>query len=496
VKARLTEVAWNGEFYTHHVPEDPGVVRDLGVDQSRQVSLSNAYALNRSIDHDQCAAIIRTYQRIRDEMPDTSPGEFFQIYPPFERGFGGHGSKWHYMNGGVTTIVAGELSHGAFEHGFEEYGADILTRVHRWGEGHGGYLHCTYRGAMPDPPERTFEVVDLSELANADLSGEGAGGVPGWTSEGENDLANMPVGPQTWHDVPFEVIDPASNGRRAVIALSGRDGYPAERSIPVGRTVASAWFLHTAAGENPVGVLEWRYADGSCESEYVMKRRHLDGWWLPSDPPAGRQRNPIAKVAWWGPNAVFPNVGTYVCGFDNPHPDREVAELVLRAAENGSFWMILGITLCDAPVFFMPDGLSFGIPDNWGAAAVLYALVEGLAGVKDTGVAFSQALLAPRWAAAGVGGAEATIRYRASDGYLAYSYAREEDAIRLEVAGTAEKIDLRVLLPKGHEAASATVNGGPAECRVVTVESSVYAAVPLDGPGANDVAIRLTRTDG
>jgi hypothetical protein len=491
IKERLDKVAWNGEFYTHHVPEDPAVVRDLGVDQSRQVSLSNAYALNRGIDHDQCVAIVRTYRRIREEMPPTSPGEFYQIFPPFERGFGGHGDKWHYMNGGVTTIVAGELSHGAFEHGFEQYGADILNRVHGWGRAHGGYLHCTYRGAMPEPPVRTFEPVDLTGLANADLSGEGAGGVPGWTSEGENDLANMPVGSQRWHDVPFEVIDPAQNGRRAVIAVSSRDGYLAECSIPVGRRTASIWLLHTAAGENPVGILEWRYADGTRESEYIMKGRHLDGWWLPREPRAGRGHGPAARVAWWGPNAVFPNVGTYVCGMDNPRPDREVSELVLRAAENGSFWMVLGITLCDAPAFFMPDDLSFGIPDNWGAAAVLYALLEGLAGVKDTGVAFDSALLAPRWEAAGVAEAEATVRYRASDGYLAYRYARDDDVIHVDAAGTAQETDLRVLLPQGREASSVSVDGESVEWERVTVESSVYAAVPLSGPAARSVEVRL-----
>jgi hypothetical protein len=492
IKQRLDDVAWNGEFYTHHVPEDPDLVRDLGVDQSRQVSLSNSYALNRGIEHEQCTAIIRTYQRIRDEMPDTSPGEFYQIYPPFERGFGGHGSKWHYMNGGVTTIVAGELAHGAFEHGFEQYGADILRRVHAWGRDHGDYLHCTYMGAMPETPERTFEPLDLSAAANADLRGEGAEGVPGWTGEGENDLANMPVGSQSYHEVPFEVVDPAQNDRRAVVAVSSRDGYLSECAIPIGRQAASAWFLHTAAGQNPVAILEWRYADGSRESEYVMKGRHLDGWWLPKEPHAGRGRGAIAKVAWWGPNAVFPNVGTYVCGFDNPHPEKEVSQLVLRAAENDSFWMVLGLTLCDTSVFFMPDGLSFGIPNNWGAAAVLCALVEGLAGVKDTGVTFDRALLAPRWEAAGVGEATATIRYPASDGYLAYRYRREGNSLRVDVAATAAETDLRVLLPEGLDAESVLVDGEAVDWEHVTVESSAYAAVPLQGLSGKSVEIRLS----
>ena len=51
--------------------------------------------------------------------------------------------------------------------------------------------------------------------------------------------------------------------------------------------------------------------------------------------------------------------------------------------------MILGVTLSDAPVFLPPrNDLSTGMPNNWGAAALVYALIGGLAGVKDTGIAF------------------------------------------------------------------------------------------------------------
>jgi hypothetical protein len=115
---RLDDVAWNGRFYTHHVTEDPEFERDLGVDQSRQVSLSNAYALNRTANHEQCVAIIREYQRIREEMPETAPAEWYSIYPPFPKGFERHQPLWGYVNGGVLTLVAGELARGAFEHGF------------------------------------------------------------------------------------------------------------------------------------------------------------------------------------------------------------------------------------------------------------------------------------------------------------------------------------------------------------------------------------------
>ncbi len=45
--------AWNGDFYTHWIAENPEYKPDVGVDMSSQVSLSNAYALNRGISHEQ-----------------------------------------------------------------------------------------------------------------------------------------------------------------------------------------------------------------------------------------------------------------------------------------------------------------------------------------------------------------------------------------------------------------------------------------------------------
>ncbi|MCL1887592.1 MAG: hypothetical protein FWF96_01815, partial [Kiritimatiellaeota bacterium] len=77
IRERLDKLAWNGEYFRHHVPEDTTIVRDFGVDHEALVSLSNAYAVNRGITHKQVTAIVATYERLRREMPETSPGEWF-----------------------------------------------------------------------------------------------------------------------------------------------------------------------------------------------------------------------------------------------------------------------------------------------------------------------------------------------------------------------------------------------------------------------------------
>jgi hypothetical protein len=117
-------MAWNGKFYTHFIDEDPTVKRNLGVDEKSQIAQSNAYSLNRDIRPDQQKAIIETYLNLKNNLPVGSPGEWYAIYPPFQRGFGSHGEIWQYMNGGVGGHVAGELALGAYHAGYEQYGTD------------------------------------------------------------------------------------------------------------------------------------------------------------------------------------------------------------------------------------------------------------------------------------------------------------------------------------------------------------------------------------
>ena len=467
LEERLNNLAWNGNFFTHWIPENADYRPDVGVDPSQQVSLSNAYSLNRGIAHDKCVAILQTYQRIRREMPASSPGEFYGIYPPFAKDFTRNipGEVWEYVNGGVLSLVAGELAHGAFEHGFEEYGADILRREKSVAERYRGYLPVTLRGKAIETPRRSFRKVNLRSVANGDF-GPGAPGVPGWTGEPGRGLAGLPTGAQEFQEVPFDVIDPASNGRRTCMVLAPSPGYATEAAVAVQAKASSVYLLHAAAGsDRTVGTLTLRYADGTSYSEYVELEKNVGSWWEPHDSRykrEGPRTHDRLRVAWHKASGGLPDLGVTAAGFDNPHPDREIARLEFTAGVGNSKWMVLAATLSDAPVFFAPyDDLSTGIPDGWGAAAVLFALVEGLAGVKDVGTAFDPVLIAPRWPAAGVNEAEATVKYPASGGYCRYQYHyfAEEDTITLEFTGSTEEFNIEVMLPQGRRVKAVKLDG-------------------------------------
>ena len=129
LRAAMNEVCWNGRFYTHFVKITPVTI--AGVDEADQLSLSNPMAINRgAADHAQAVSIIREYQRRRAE--GRAFAEWFSIDPPFPDGIFGDERlvRGAYVNGGIMPLVGGELARAAFEHGFEPYGVDILSRYH------------------------------------------------------------------------------------------------------------------------------------------------------------------------------------------------------------------------------------------------------------------------------------------------------------------------------------------------------------------------------
>ncbi len=501
IRKRLNKISWNKKFFTHHVPEDKSFKRDFGTDESKQVSLSNAYALNRGIDSKQCSGIIKTYQEIRGDMPAGSPGEFYQIYPPFQKGFSDHNGKWEYMNGGVTTIVAGELAHGAFENGFEKYGADILDRMVRWGEGHEGYFPCCLRGdKVPDNVSAKFAEIDLRRSANADFRGtdEKNPSPVGWLNEGENDLSGMPVGKMKFQNVPFDVIDPSKNGRRACIGISTRKLYSREVSLEIGKKAESVYFLHALAGGHSLaGWATIEYSDGDKFVQYMENRSQIGRWFMPQDSvfADGEKKfiSPDLRVAWRGKNAKFDNVGVYLYGMNNPRPEKVIEKITFTASETGNVWLVLGMTLSDSPVALPRTDVSFGIPDNWGAGAVVYALVEGLVGIKDTGVSFDKVKISPSWVAAGTKSAEVCITYPASGGYAAYEYSADKNGITILSASSAQESEFEILIPENRMPGKLFIDSRKIKYKMRKTGESVYACFSLQGVSAKSIGLELIR---
>jgi hypothetical protein len=476
---RLTALTWNGKYFTHFIEEDPNVKRNLGVNEKSQIAQGNMYSLNRGLTHDMNVAIIKTYLDLRTKLPVGSPGEWYSIYPPFEKGFGHHDEKWQYMNGGMAGHAMGEMARGAYENGYETYASSIMDTMLMLIKKYGNRLWFAYTGSIPPPPpEPTFRMIDISDKANMDIWDKGGKGVFTWMDAGQssgNDMRGLPVGAQRFNNIPFNVIDPGKNQRRAVAAVSTKKGFPLQIEIPVNDTAASVYLLHSSSDnipDNVAGAISFIYEDGSKTSRYLFKGKEITNWWFSS------LENDYAGVAWYGPNLRSTKVGVCWAAIDNPFPYKKINKLIFDAPLEGGIYAVLGVTLSDQKHYVRPKGESFGGPDNWAAANGMAALVEGLAGVKNEGLAFDKVKFSPRWTSASVDSVNVTVQLSASKAYVAYQYHHNTEKKELEIiiTGSGNEINNHILLPQNCVGVkSVFVDGQPVNFTLSKIENSSYA---------------------
>jgi hypothetical protein len=169
LRDRMNEVCWNGFFYTHFVKTSD--VEIAGVNEASQLSLSNPMAINRGVTtHEMATGILREYMQRRETT--SAFAEWFSIDPPFPDGIFGDEKLvgGAYVNGGIMPLVGGELAKAALEHGFEEYGVDILKRYHQMISEAGE----TYLWYFPDGSPATVETSTSPEAEPTDGWGSSA----------------------------------------------------------------------------------------------------------------------------------------------------------------------------------------------------------------------------------------------------------------------------------------------------------------------------------
>ena len=475
IRERLDALVWNGSFFRQRVEEDKSVVRDFGVDLDSQMAMSNLYALNRGIRQEQKDAIVAAYRALRDALPPGSPGEWYSVYPPFEKPFSRDCAKWEYMNAGVHAHAAGELVRGAFECGHEDYAVDVLERLRGIAlRTKGRILKFAYTGAHEAPPPAPeYTCVDLSRIANMDIlvGADGSHGVDWMLSSMPFDMANLPPGERMAGGSPWRVLDRATTGGRVVAAIGRSPLLPDRIAVPLNGATAGAFRLaHCTADhrEDPMAALmRICYADGGVEETGLYQGRHVDNWWYVS-----KAETATGGVFWKGPCAGAVGMGLVWCEVRNPHPGRPIDRLEFERVFDGTVYALVALTLCSAPVWEPKPFESYGGPDNWSGGLVMAGLQEGLVGVRQESgsAAFERLCVSPRWAETDVSEVECTTRLAASNGYVAYRLTLDRAARRIsgEITTGAKTLALRLLLPRDAGAEVAfSVNGAPAACRIV-----------------------------
>ena len=126
LRERIMKYLWTGNFFRHFLSLDEV---DYGVDETYQMSLSNAYALNRNVlTFDERLRVINSYRAMREKYKGECD-DFRTLEPPYPNFHGMPPGR--YVNGAIAPFVAGQLALGAFETGEEAYAVDILKRMGR-----------------------------------------------------------------------------------------------------------------------------------------------------------------------------------------------------------------------------------------------------------------------------------------------------------------------------------------------------------------------------
>ena len=172
-RLRTNQLCWNGRFYKHmFVEDDPPSYNTM--DQEFTLGISNPYTVNRGVPTEEMAqSVVQEYLNLKESTKDESFAEWFGVYPSIEPYFGSS-KPGEYLNGGVVTVVAGELAKAAFNHGYEEYGVDILNRLIDLTEKFDGYLPCVIQ---PDGKKSHGIPDNWGQAAIASAIVEGLAGV-------------------------------------------------------------------------------------------------------------------------------------------------------------------------------------------------------------------------------------------------------------------------------------------------------------------------------
>ncbi len=215
-------------------------------------------------------------------------------------------------------------------------------------------------------PHRNIPV-DLRKAANAGFADEVAGDAKGgWTDQGpENDLRSFPVKSAEYAGIGFDVIDPARNDGRSVIALRGKTcpHYPSSATVELEKPAAADYlYILNAVGWEPsqpteIGTIVCEYDDNQYVAKSEQTFKAVSGvdtanFWMP--------RNIKNAAIGWRHDNPSARIGLYVTRYRlSGKPLKKITFESSGAAE----WLIPAVTLSDrkvdpgrdVPVVMQPD---------------------------------------------------------------------------------------------------------------------------------------------
>jgi hypothetical protein len=188
-----------------------------------------------------------------------------------------------------------------------------------------------------------------------------------------------------------------------------------------------------------------------------------------------------------------------VNGALSPFTAGELARGAFECGEEAYGWDILDrvakmVKRDDGKLYFLYDPLSGkpqgGGPSAWGAAAILAAVDEGLAGVQDLDVQYRSIRFAPRWAVTPFREGRYLTGYEASHKTVDVRWIFTDKGFRYHLRSPAREVQAYLLVPTGKSPKSLRVNGREEPFTLVIVGESRYVnAVVAPQNGVTDFEV-------
>jgi len=227
--------------------------------------------------------------------------------------------------------------------------AELVVRCKNVDDGRGSITVDQITVDCPQQLANFVEPLDLRSVVNMgfrdEVKGDDKGG---WTDQGENDLRNIAPGFQVVRSIPFDIVDPDSNGGKSCLMLYSKNRtYFPKRSgrVAIHREANSLIFLHSAAwAQSKATAAHYvvAYEDGTTVSIPIEIGAQIDDWWgmrPVSDPQAG------VLLTVKNDFSLSGTVGIYGYRWVNPHPSKPIASLEFQSGEGDPVVGILAVSL-------------------------------------------------------------------------------------------------------------------------------------------------------
>ncbi len=225
----------------------------------------------------------------------------------------------------------------------------------------------------------------------------------------------------------------------------------------------------------------------SIIAEYMQRKKTTKAFaeWFSIDPPYPQFNNYKA--------------GEYVNGAVSPFTAGEIAKAAFRNGYESYGWDIISrfmdILERDKEIYFLyypdtmlPQGRG---PSAWGAAALLSAVDEALAGVEDLDCLYKTVRFSPRFAVTPYKELRYVTGYEVSSSFVDVRYICKDEGMRYDLHSPAGHLQCHILLPEGRTCRELTVNGRAQAFSLSTVGTSQYVDFETAAQGCVRMELRF-----